>query len=88
MSLVADFQPALSPMFRLQFEPAQEAWVLLYPEGMVRLSDTAAVVLRHCNGSDSVAQIIEALQREFPGADLEDDVRGFIADARQHGWVA
>ena len=29
--------PALSAMYRLQWEEVQQAWVLLYPEGMVKL---------------------------------------------------
>ena len=41
---------SVSPMFRLQFEPAQDGWVLLYPEGMVRLNEPAAEILRRCDG--------------------------------------
>ena len=32
----------LGGTFRLQWEEAQQAYVLLYPEGMVELGDTAA----------------------------------------------
>ena len=35
-------RPAIGTGFRLQWEPAQEVHVLLYPEGMVRLSHSAA----------------------------------------------
>ena len=34
--------PALSPMYRLQYEAVQNGWVLLYPEGMVRLNGPAS----------------------------------------------
>jgi hypothetical protein len=40
-SIQADEMPQIFRRFRLQFEPAQSAWVLLYPEGMVRLSPSA-----------------------------------------------
>jgi len=33
--------PAINPLFRLQFEKAQDSWVLLYPEGMVKLNQSA-----------------------------------------------
>ena len=36
--------PQVAPMFRLQFEPVQDAWVLLYPEGMVKLNAPAAEI--------------------------------------------
>jgi len=32
--------PAINPLFRLQFEEAQDSWVLLYPEGMVKLNQS------------------------------------------------
>ena len=79
--------PAVSPLYRLQFEPVQEAWVLLYPEGMVRLNPSAAEILRRCDGATSVAQLVEGLERDFPGADLRDDVCNFLADAHVRGWI-
>ena len=39
-------QPALRSMYRLQWEEAQQRWVLLYPEGMVRLNGPAGEDLR------------------------------------------
>ena len=37
--------PVVGRGFRLQFEPAQEAHVLLYPEGMVKLNNSAAAIM-------------------------------------------
>ena len=34
--------PAFRPGYRLQWEAVQNAHVLLYPEGMVKLNDSAA----------------------------------------------
>jgi pyrroloquinoline quinone biosynthesis protein D len=36
----------LKPIFRLQWEPAQNAHVLLYPEGMVKLNQSAGEILK------------------------------------------
>ena len=43
--LVPDRPVAIAPGFRLQWEQAQEAHVLLFPEGMVRLSESAGAIL-------------------------------------------
>ena len=40
-SHMLDDVPRIAHHFRLQFEQSQSAWVLLYPEGMVKLGDLA-----------------------------------------------
>lgn len=79
--------PALSRMFRFQWEPAQECHVLLYPEGMVKLSTSAGEILKRVDGQRSVAAIIVDLKSAFPGAELDDDVRIFLEQARDNGWI-
>ncbi|PON16666.1 pyrroloquinoline quinone biosynthesis peptide chaperone PqqD [Candidatus Entotheonella serta] len=71
----------------MQWEEAQDAFVLLYPEGMVELSETAGTILSHCDGISSLAQIIDTLQQAFPDADLADDMREFLEDMYAKGWV-
>jgi pyrroloquinoline quinone biosynthesis protein D len=73
--------------YRFQWEPAQEAYVLLYPEGMVKLSATAGEILKRVDGASSLAAIIAELERAFPGADLRADVTQFLAHARDKGWI-
>lgn len=80
-------RPAVATMFRLQFEPAQDGWVLLYPEGMVRLNTPAAEILRRCDGSRSVEEIVAELETAFGQAGLQDDVCTFLGQARQRGWL-
>lgn len=70
---------------RLQWEPAQQARVLLYPEGMVQLNETAGEILALCDGR-TLAAIIDELARRFD-ADVADDVVEFLIDARSQGWV-
>ena len=78
----------LAQGFRFQYEPAQESWVLLYPEGMVKLNGPAAEIMKLIDGSSTEDEIIERLLAEFPGADLGDDVRDFIREARSRGWLS
>jgi len=85
--IAPDAFPAVAPMYRLQFEPAQDAWVLLYPEGMVRLNTPAAEILRRCDGQSSVAAIVDDLERAFACDGLSGDVHAFLCQARERGWV-
>ena len=79
--------PALSRLFRLQFEQAQSAWVLLYPEGMVRLSTSAGELMKRLDGAASVDALIADLESTFPGADLRSDVLQFLEEALGRGWI-
>ena len=79
--------PFIPSRFRLQREPAQNADVLLYPEGMVKLSDSAAQILKRIDGVASVSAIIRDLERAFPGTDLSPDVLEFLNIACERGWV-
>lgn len=80
--------PRLRPGFRFQWEPAQNAHVLLYPEGMVRLNDSAGAILAEVDGQRSVAEIVATLEQRFPDAGpLADDVTLFLQDAEQQHWI-
>lgn len=80
--------PQLNRLFRLQWEPAQNAHVLLYPEGMVQLNGPAAEILTRIDGKQTVAAIISELEQQFPDADgLGDDVLSFMDDAHEQNWI-
>lgn len=79
--------PALSRVYRLQFEAAQNGWVLLYPEGMVKLNASAAEILRRCDGTLSVRQLIEGLERDYAPAQLRAEVCHFLGEAYGRGWL-
>ena len=79
--------PKIKKLFRLQWEPAQDAHVLLYPEGMVKLNQSAAQILLRCDGTRDIPALIADLEQAFDTTGLGDDVRAFIAGARQRGWL-
>ena len=79
--------PAVASGFRLQWEEAQDCYVILYPEGMVKLSLSAGEILKRCDGQRSVEAIIEDLSNAFPGADLAPDVYKFLEVAYDNGWL-
>jgi pyrroloquinoline quinone biosynthesis protein D len=86
MNAITDF-PKLSKLFRLQWEPAQDAYVLLYPEGMVKLNQSAAEILKRCDGSNAIAAIVADLERTFEVGDLDDEVQSFLKEAYERGWL-
>jgi len=73
--------------FRLQFEPAQNAHVLLYPEGMVKLNGSAGEILRRCDGSRTLGEVIADLEATFNQTGLAPDVLDFVVHARAQGWL-
>ncbi|MBV8773926.1 MAG: pyrroloquinoline quinone biosynthesis peptide chaperone PqqD [Acidobacteriaceae bacterium] len=87
LKLAPEHIPVIPPRFRLQWEPAQDAHVLLYPEGMVKLSESAAQILHRIDGSASILDIIQDLERNFPGVDLRSDVLEFMSIAYERGWI-
>jgi pyrroloquinoline quinone biosynthesis protein D len=82
-----DQRPRIGRRFRLQFEQAQQAWVLLFPEGMVKLNTSAAEILRRCDGASTLREIVADLERAFGSTDLERDVLAFVDLARGRQWL-
>jgi pyrroloquinoline quinone biosynthesis protein D len=80
-------RPAIAHGMRLQWEPAQEAHVLLYPEGMVKLNGSAGAILARCDGVRTLGDIIADLERSFDTAGLTDDVTAFVALALERRWL-
>ncbi|MDP9125334.1 MAG: pyrroloquinoline quinone biosynthesis peptide chaperone PqqD [Pseudomonadota bacterium] len=73
--------------FRLQWEPAQSCFVLLYPEGMVKLNQSAGEIMKRCDGRRDVAAIVADLESAFSTAGLEADVLAFLALAHRQRWL-
>jgi pyrroloquinoline quinone biosynthesis protein D len=79
--------PAVAKLFRLQWEEAQQAHVLLYPEGMVKLNGPAGEIMKRVDGKKSVGDIAHDLETTFNEPDLKKDVLGFMEIAHERGWI-
>ncbi len=79
--------PKLSRKFRLQFEPAQDRWVLLYPEGMVQLNPSAAEILKRCTGTASMDEIVDSLQTVFNVQGIAPEVQSLLEEGQRRGWI-
>ncbi len=81
-------RPKLSRLYKLQWEPVQDSFVLLYPEGMVKLNQSAAEILKRCDGARDSVAIASDLEASFSLSGLQADVDNFLAVARERGWVS
>jgi len=78
---------AIAPGHRMQWEETRQGWVILYPEGMVALNDSAAETLRCCDGRTPLHAVVADLQSRYADSELENDVCALIAAALQDGWL-
>lgn len=80
-------RPRLNRLFRLQWEEAQQAYVLLYPEGMVKLNLSAAEILKRCDGEHTLNELIAELEQAFGEANLRDPIEGMLRAAFEKDWI-
>lgn len=85
----APLRPRLSPHYVFRYEASQEAHILLYPEGLIKLNPAAAEILKRCDGQHTAEDIIGELDAAFPGAhdDIARDTHAFLDAACGKGWL-
>ena len=79
--------PKLNRLFRLQWEEVQQAYVILYPEGMVKLNQSAAEILKRCDGTQTIPDIVTSLEAAFSTTDLHDQIVGMLQTAFEKDWI-
>lgn len=78
----------LAPHHRFQWEEAQQNYVILFPEGMVKLHGGAGEILKRLDGKVSVGDVVADLKATFPGAEnIENDIVGMFELAVSKGWL-
>ena len=81
-------EPRLAKGVRLQTDSATGKSVLLFPEGIIELNETAHEILSRCDGR-TLGEIVRALAEEYdmdPAA-IASDVRETFADLRQRNLL-
>lgn len=79
---------AIALHHRFQWEEAQESYVILFPEGMVKLHGGAGEILKRLDGKVSVADVVADLKATFPDApDIEKDILGMFDLALGKAWL-
>ena len=74
--------PRLAPGVRLHFDQTRDAWVLLAPERVLEMEGPASEILRRCDGSRTIPQIIDELATIYNAAraEIAADVTDMLAD--------
>jgi pyrroloquinoline quinone biosynthesis protein D len=80
-------RPVIAHGLRLQWEPAQQAHVLLYPEGMIKLNSSAGEIMKRCDGKRTLSDITADLEQAFSATGLAKDVEAFVAMAMDKHWL-
>lgn len=82
-------RPALAHGVRSQTDRLTGEPVLLAPEGIVVLNDTAQAIVARCNGQATVAEIVAALAEEYdaPPEELFPDVIECLVDLREKSLI-
>jgi pyrroloquinoline quinone biosynthesis protein D len=74
--------------YRFQFEPAQNGFVILYPEGMIKLNESAGAIGQYIDGRQNVSAIIAQLKQKFGDiAEIDQDVVDYMLVAKQQHWI-
>jgi pyrroloquinoline quinone biosynthesis protein D len=87
-TIAGSAQPTLTRGVRLQTDSKTGNSVLLFPEGVLELNETAQEIVNRCDGR-TVSEITQALAEEY-NVDLEmlaADVRETLADLQRRKLI-
>jgi pyrroloquinoline quinone biosynthesis protein D len=80
-----DARPRLPRGVRLREDKVRDRWVLLAPERIVKVNPIAVEILKLCDGSRSLAEIVAGLAERFKAdpARVGGDVRTLLASLQE-----
>ncbi|WP_081838526.1 pyrroloquinoline quinone biosynthesis peptide chaperone PqqD [Thermogemmatispora carboxidivorans] len=83
-------RPRLLPRARLEIDRLSQQPVLLYPEGVMMLNETAAAILQLCNGEHTLADILRELASRYEASpeQLQRDVYEYLRSLRDQNLIA
>jgi pyrroloquinoline quinone biosynthesis protein D len=89
MNSAAYQRPRMAKCVRLQIDKVTGKPVLLHQETVLLLNHTGYRVLRLCDGTQTIAEIIGTLAKEYQMADstLSQDVSQFVGAISQQGLI-
>jgi pyrroloquinoline quinone biosynthesis protein D len=89
MSLNEQSRPSLARGVRVQTDRKTGELLLLFPEGVLHVSETAGDILNRCDGRSTVSTIISDLAAEYEAAPeiIRKDVLDSLLDLYQRKLV-
>lgn len=87
-TIAGSARPGLARGVRLQTDSKTGNSVLLFPEGVLELNETAEEILNRCDGR-TVTEIIQALAEEYDvdSQMLADDIQETFADLQRRKLI-
>ena len=85
--LSRDDQIEINPLYMFRWEDTQDGYVLLYPEGVVKLNQTAGEILKHVSGDTSVGAVVDEVSNAYVGDQVADGVLKFLEVSHAKGWI-
>ena len=80
--------PLLSEHLRMRYEPAHAVWMLFLPDGVMKLNDSAAEIIRRCDGNGvAILVISEELEELFETKGIAAQVQTLIDEGTRRGWL-
>jgi pyrroloquinoline quinone biosynthesis protein D len=85
----ADKKPRLTKRARLHIDPVSGQPVLMHQEAVLVLNDSGYEILRLCDGTHTLSEIVQALENEYPAAQsiLAREVAEYIELIGQKGLL-
>jgi pyrroloquinoline quinone biosynthesis protein D len=77
----------INPMFVFRWEESQNAHLMCYPEGIVKLNETAGEILKRCTGEMSGNDIVTEFETLYVGEGVADGVRTLLEESYAKGWI-
>ncbi len=79
MTLISDTDtPLLAPKARVRWDPIRQKHLLLFPEGLLILNQTAHEVITMCDGKTQVATIVNFLADKYK-THVDADIRELLS---------
>lgn len=70
-------RPRLVPHARYRWDAVRRQHQLVFPEGILVLNETAAAIVRLCDGRP-LAELLAELERQFPDGRPAEDLPDFL----------
>jgi pyrroloquinoline quinone biosynthesis protein D len=76
--LADNARPQLADKARLKWDTVRKKYLLLFPEGVLVLNNTAHDVLALCDGSRDIAEIVKNLREQYHADGIDGDVKEIL----------